>query len=827
MKNKGFTMIELLATITILGILSVIAVTSVTVFINKGKKNFYSSQRNNLISSAKSYYQANKSKLPKDIGTSKSVTYRELKNNKYIGMMYADDRKTECNPDDTKVVVTIVDKNKYKYKGYLSCGTEKDTDTSGTDSSVNFTLQPNALPDGVTYTITINPSNAGAVIKSYSYNVLKNNYTYAGPISDKTNSNSVTTKPFVIDLKDQKQVNNFVISMHVVYALGNKTGDKTIKYTLPMNDQKAPTCTNIKSSRDTWSKDPQTITFSCKDDKAAGGYASGCQKDTYKVVLKTKTDVDKYVSGVKVYDKAGNYSTCNIKSFIRMDFDPPTCPVAKGYIKSSATNVSSHSGLTELASGTWTAKWIFTEASGSKDTALGVEGQGVGGVYYKVTTTGAAPKVTGQKQGYKNVNAEGKSTVTYQACDKLDNCTTSCNTTNVYQANIDRTAPTGITILGYKKKNATNVTSSAGLTNTVKSDNWSDKPLFVLASGSTDAGVGGVYYKSKIEKGKYSKVSYQNVNSSGTTNVYALACDKLNNCQSSGTKYIAKIDMTAPKVTSWTKGSYSDKDTYLKATGKASDSLSGIKYYGIATSTDSSKCTWNNIGKNAANNTFSIGYAKKSGTAKSYYYFVKDAAGNVARSSNKVTQYKLCQLTSYMRDAAVYKMTFNSNDCGDKRKKMNIHNTKCYGYRDKHINVYCYHNMTTKSSETNYGHSGNKTYIYYDTKAHCKRGISEANTYVTQICSDGKFKSQSDHPERFIINHGKQGLEYQFHGFRFFSKACTNSSYCNFSQYMGVWVHQPVTSAAGPYDASHTSSSATAACEKEFKSMSTNYDNYA
>ena len=89
MKNKGFTMIELLATITILGILSVIAVTSVNFLIDKGKKNFITSQRNNLISAAKSYYQANRSKLPKDIGTSKSVSYGELKNNNFVGKMVA------------------------------------------------------------------------------------------------------------------------------------------------------------------------------------------------------------------------------------------------------------------------------------------------------------------------------------------------------------------------------------------------------------------------------------------------------------------------------------------------------------------------------------------------------------------------------------------------------------------------------------------------------------------------------------------------------------------------------------------------------------------
>lgn len=288
------------------------------------------------------------------------------------------------------------------------------------------------------------------------------------------------------------------------------------------------------------------------------------------------------------------------------------------------------------------------------------------------------------------------------------------------------------------------------------------------------------------------------------------------------------MDHKKPTVVSWTKGDITKASTYLYATGKANDGTggSGIKYYAISTSTATPSSGWTDIGNKAANNTISIGVARISGTAAKYYYFVKDKAGNVTRSSNTVTQYKLCTYEAYMRDAAVYKMTFNSNSCGSKKKKMNIYNTKCYGYRDKYLNVYCRHTMTTKSSETNYGHSGNTTYIYYDSKDHCKQGISKANTYVTKICSDGKFKAESSHPERFIINHGGAGKEYQFHGFRFFTKACQNSLYCDFSKYINVWVHQPVTSAAGPYDASHTSSSATAACAKEFKSMSTNYDNY-
>ena len=798
-KEKGFTMIELLATITILGILSIVAIGSVSYFIKNSKQNYYQSQRNNLISAAKSYYQANRSKLPKDIGTNDEVTYGDLKNSKYIGKLVASDRKTECNSNDTKVVVTKVDKNKYKYKSYLHCGEEKDTVVVD-GGTVNFDVSLDKTPDTYIYHFNINCSNSEAKIQSYTYTILKNSYNYAGPITEKVGSVPVNTRSFSIDLNDVKKENTFDYTVSIVYKYKGSVKTFVKKDKLNLNDKKPPVCTLADPGRTVWAKTPQTLTFACTDTADSSGYASGCQNSTYKITIKSNADYNKYKNGFKIYDKAGNEAECkNFADKILLDLDPPKCPTVTGYIKANKTDVSSPSGLSsKIKSGDWTTKWVFTYAEDTVDKAYGIEGKGSGGIYYKMSANGATTASSNVKQRYRNVNAEGKSTVTYQVCDKLDNCTTNCSGFNV---NIDRTPPTCGDMTG----------SSTSWINTTRTVGVKCKDS---GSGCTQ----DVFKKDITDEVKTKKVTIQIKDNVGLTA----------NCTNT---YNIYIDKTKPKVSSWTKGSYNDSSTYKQATGKASDSTSGIKYYAISTSNTAkdSSLTWHDIGKNAASNTFSIGFQKsKSHDPNQYYYYVKDKAGNIAHSSNKVKQYKICQLTKYMRDAAVYKMTFNSNDCNNKRKKMNINNTKCYGYGDKYHNVYCYHNMTTKSSETNYGHSGNKTYIYYTSKDKCKRGIKDANTYVTQICNDGKFKKESDHPERFIIGHGNDGKEYQFHGFRFFEKSCTNSKFCDFSKYMGVWVHQPVSaSAPAKYDASNTSSSATAACAKEFKSMSTNYDDYA
>ena len=113
MNKRGFSMIELLATITILGVLVTVAIGSVSLILKKGRENYYQSQRNNLIGAAKSYYQSNRSLLPKDLGDTGTVTLKALNDNKFIDKVLSSDKKTPCNPDDTKVVVTKTDNNKY------------------------------------------------------------------------------------------------------------------------------------------------------------------------------------------------------------------------------------------------------------------------------------------------------------------------------------------------------------------------------------------------------------------------------------------------------------------------------------------------------------------------------------------------------------------------------------------------------------------------------------------------------------------------------------------------------------------------------------------
>ena len=125
MNKKGFTMIELLAVITLLGILTIIAIPSVRTLIEKGKKNYYATQRNQVELAAKEYLKDNPKLLPGEIGGTTEVNLQDLIDHKYISRV-KDQDKADCDTQATKVKVTRTAKRKYKYEVILNCPNYKD-----------------------------------------------------------------------------------------------------------------------------------------------------------------------------------------------------------------------------------------------------------------------------------------------------------------------------------------------------------------------------------------------------------------------------------------------------------------------------------------------------------------------------------------------------------------------------------------------------------------------------------------------------------------------------------------------------------------------------
>ena len=151
--NKGFTMIELLAAIMILGVLMIFAIPNVSKLIKKSKDDTLEANQKTLYMAAKSYYQTNTNELPKkDYVSSAPINYgesggaalydnpviptqnqgatvviysSELYNSNYLKNVLTSGSNQPCtslNKDaDSYVVVKRIGRNNYEYDVCIRC----------------------------------------------------------------------------------------------------------------------------------------------------------------------------------------------------------------------------------------------------------------------------------------------------------------------------------------------------------------------------------------------------------------------------------------------------------------------------------------------------------------------------------------------------------------------------------------------------------------------------------------------------------------------------------------------------------------------------------
>lgn len=163
MKNKGFTLIEVLAVIILLGIISIFSVTAISKIVSKQKEKTYKNTISATLSAARKYFA--------DHLNADKVSVDELINGGYLN---ADDDyinrivpttsdkenkdkiiKTTCEGSvQTKIVINGVHenfKNDTSTKNYNDCGCEK--------QGVSEEQKEGGLCDEVTSSIDTTPSN--------------------------------------------------------------------------------------------------------------------------------------------------------------------------------------------------------------------------------------------------------------------------------------------------------------------------------------------------------------------------------------------------------------------------------------------------------------------------------------------------------------------------------------------------------------------------------------------------------------------------------------------------------------------------------------------
>ncbi len=122
--KKGFTLIELMAVIIIVGILSILSIGAITRFIAKSRQQKVVQNKKNIVMAAEMYLQSNRDLMPKMIGDHASVKMLDLRNANYLKEDVSNEKGEDCMKESFVYVFKLSDSD-YSYTPHLYCGDEK------------------------------------------------------------------------------------------------------------------------------------------------------------------------------------------------------------------------------------------------------------------------------------------------------------------------------------------------------------------------------------------------------------------------------------------------------------------------------------------------------------------------------------------------------------------------------------------------------------------------------------------------------------------------------------------------------------------------------
>ena len=395
-KSSGFSMIELLATVVILGILMAFAIVSVTRIIDQGKKNYDETQKDEVRLAAESYVQNNRKYLPKTIGQKTKVTLKQLVNANYIKNV-KDSKNKACDLDQSYVTIFKYSKTQYSYSVHLVCSNNVNEDAYK-KPEITIQFETAQLSNAKAKVTLKGDSTGNTKLLSYSYIIS------VGGKAVKTSENKMINykKTYTFDI-DLSGYTNEIVSVKVTAT--NINGEsKTVESSSNLEATEGPTCGTITGESTDWTKEKRTISVECIDNQA------GCERKKY-----TKTFTSDTKNGIiTIKDKNGKTTNCPVSVYI--DTTAPSVPTINMYKwKDNNTRPTSSSDLSTYTNDTWSGIKVYTEASGSIDELSG-------GIYYQFTTTGDTTNETNAKGTSRNIEVSGTSYIKYRACDKAGNC---------------------------------------------------------------------------------------------------------------------------------------------------------------------------------------------------------------------------------------------------------------------------------------------------------------------------------------------------------------------------------------------------------------------
>ena len=439
--NKGFTLVELLAVVVILGIIITISIPAVSKWIEKSKMESKESQKNTLVMATESYAQANQKVLPKGIGQKTKVSAEDLKNAKYLKEDLVDADKNSCM--NSYVEIYKYDKSKYKYTPYLQCDGDIASDAgTATEPIITVSFLGDKKADSFihdvsisSFKIVISGGQKGAEllgIEGYSYSISArySNTTddhiveiySSGSLSGARNKNIVIEKS-LSEYTDVTKVNEFLIT---VDAINEEGGHKTVTASSTYKDTDAPICGVISGepAANSWLKkrgDKRTITVACSD-----GEGSGCVKDTF-----TKTfDEEMEFGYIPITDNAGNITQCKVR--VNIDWTAPSLTI-NAYKRTSNGGKGSFAGAAAYASHSTLHNTITINTYSNSVNGWLNKSNYPYGVYYEIMVDDNVTLYTGvwsyNSSGIYNANANSINSYSNSTTDTFTN---ESKTSNVY-----------------------------------------------------------------------------------------------------------------------------------------------------------------------------------------------------------------------------------------------------------------------------------------------------------------------------------------------------------------------------------------------------------
>ena len=454
--NQGFTLVELIVVIAIMGVILILALPQISKLQSANKDKKYDAYYSSVESGAKLYMDSQAKDL---FGSNSSgcvtVDYSDLKKQNLVKDFGSSDVTCGRN-NETYVEVRKVNDN-FLYSTSLVCRDSKDSKKIVYERKEVPTEPCTNEPDKAGPTVNITPSehdwvqtkNLKIKIKiTDAYTLNKNigilyywtnssgtkvskdyTYSYKNKKGVKSVSYQIPTKNIPTDSGQYNLVVRQWISSStngIQDALGNQTvSDATAG--LYKIDNVKPTC-GSNDGKTTWTNQAFTIRQYCSDD------ASGCTQNPYSKRFTSSTKT--YTFTIK--DRAGNTNTCKVNVYL--DVDKPTCGtndgktswVNKDYTANVNCKDTGGSGCTQSKF----SKKLTTDGRTDSITIRDVAGNTTSCTVNKYLdkTKPTCGGITGQSTSWTKNNR----TISVKCSDNLSGCTkSSFSTTFDYSAKTD------------------------------------------------------------------------------------------------------------------------------------------------------------------------------------------------------------------------------------------------------------------------------------------------------------------------------------------------------------------------------------------------------